>query len=102
MENSELFRITSDRKIILKKPKIFSIINTKEIQLRNDPKNFLHSGTKLKMRQRYLSSKKVKKNDVEGQITFLSDLIDNYSSTAIKNLFLIQKLKYENDFLIEE
>ena len=102
MENSELFRITSDRKIILKKPKIFSIINTKEIQLRNDPKNFLHSGTKLKMRQRYLSSKKVKKNDVEGQITFLSDLIDNYSSTAIKNLFLIQKLKDENDFLIEE
>lgn len=103
MENHELFRISSDRKIIVKKPRILAQINTKEIQLRNDPKNFLHSGSKsYSVRQRYLISKKIKKNDVKGQIDLLSDLINNYSSSSIKNLFLIQKLKDENDFLIEE
>ena len=103
MENQELFRISSDRRIILKRPQILSQINIKEIQLRNDPKNFLHSGSKsFNMRQRYLTSKKIKKNDIKGQINLLSDLIDNYSSSSIKNLFLIQKLKDENDFLIDE
>ena len=103
MDNSELFRISSDRRIIIKKPKLLSQINTKEIQLRNDPKNFLHSSSKLfNMRQRYLTNKKVKKGDIKGQIDILSELMNDYSSSSIKNLFLIQKLKDENDFLIEE
>ena len=103
MENSELFRISSDRKIIIKKPRILSHINIKEIQLRNDQKNFLHSGSRsFNSRQRYLTSRKVKKNDLRGQISLLSDLISNYSSSSIKNLLLIQKLKDENDFLLEE
>ena len=99
----ELFRISSDRKIIIKRPQLLSQINTKEIQLRNDPKNFLHSGSRsFNSRQRYLESKKVKKGDIKGQINLLSDLINNYSSSSIKNLFLIKKLKDENDFLIDE
>ena len=99
----ELFRISSDRKIIIKRPQLLSQINTKEIQLRNDPKNFLHSGSRsFNSRQRYLESKKVKKGDIKGQISLLSDLINNYSSSSIKNLFLIKKLKDENDFLIDE
>ena len=103
MENSNLFRISSDRKIIMKKPQILSQINIKEIQLRNDPKNFLHSGSKsFNARQRYLTSKEVKKGDIKEQIHLLSALIGNYSYTSIKNLFLIKKLKDENDFLIEE
>lgn len=103
MENSELFRISSDRKIILKKPIILSQINTKEIQLRNDPKNFLHSVSKsFNERQRYLTSKKIKKKDIKGQINLLSDLIDNFSYSSNKNLLLIQKLKNENDYLIDE
>ena len=52
--------------------------------------------------QRCLTSRKIKKKDIKGQIDLLSDLINNYSSSSIKNLYLIQKLKDENDFLIEE
>ncbi len=103
MENANLFNISSDRKIIMKRPKILSQINTKEIQLRNDPKNFLHSGSKsFNFRQKFLTNKKIKKKDIKGQINLLSDLIGNYSYSSIKNLFLIQKLKDENDFLIDE
>lgn len=103
MENSQLFRITTDRRIIFKKPKILSQINIKEIQMRNDPGNYLHLGSKsFNIRQRYLTKRKVKKKDIKGQIDLLSDLINNYSSSSIKNLYLIQKLKDENDFLIEE
>ena len=103
MENANLFNISSDRKIIMKRPKILSQINTKEIQLRNDPKNFLHSGSKsFNFRQKFLTNKKIKKKDLKGQINLLSDLIGNYSYSSIKNLFLIQKLKDENDFLIDE
>ena len=103
MENRELFRVSSGRRIKFKKPIILSQINTREILLRNDPKNFLHSISKsFDIKHRHLLSKKIKKSDIKGQIDLLSNLIDNYSSSSIKNLNLIRKLKDENDFLIDE
>jgi len=103
MERKELSGISSERKIKFKRPKIYSQINIKEIESRNDPRNYLHSISKSNnIKHRCLTSRKVKKRDIKGQIDLLSDLINNYSSSSIKNLYLIQKLKDENDFLIEE
>ena len=103
MERKEFSGISSERKIIFKRPKIYSQINIKEIESRNDPRNYLHSISKSNSSElRLLIRRKVKKRDIKGQIDLLSDLINNYSSSSIKNLYLIQKLKDENDFLIEE
>ena len=93
--------------IIFTKKKMLDKINIKEIDMRNDPNNNLHTIENEESKSKHSNSKstskrKNKRDVLNNQISTLSYLIDKYTHSSKKNLYIIKKLKEENQHLINE
>ena len=90
------------------KKKMLKKINIKEIEIRNDPKNNLYSPEHVKSKNKhsnnnkYTAKNKNTNDDLNSQISSLSCLIDKYTYSSKRNLYIIKTLKEENQHLINE
>lgn len=86
---------------LIKKPKIYTPINLKEIDIHNDLKNnniFIVKKYKSLEKQK----KAFKKHDIRHQILSQTYSLNEYTKKSKKNFNLINELKSFNDYLISE